>query len=160
MQNSFHYCCNNCQSSNHLFTTLIPLKSCWCSLIFNPYRHQHVHPRSGKTDRRATEKGRREESDWLSWWPWRQSEDSYIKLEGEWPSQVNRLWAVSHSWHTHNYSISSTINGNTLKLQAEIKQIPYPYSSNLSASTRPPISPFCPFTSKSLRAVISVQHSI
>lgn len=66
------------------------------------------------------------------------------KQEREWPSQVNRLWAVSHSWHTHNYSISSTINGNALKLQGEIKQTPSPYSSNLSASTRPLVHPSAP----------------
>lgn len=51
---------------------------------------------------------------------------------------------MSHSWQTHNYSISSTINGNALKLHGEIKQTPSPYSSNPSASTLPPISPSIP----------------
>lgn len=40
---------------------------------------------------------------------------------------------MSHSWQTHNYSISSTINGNALKLWGETKQTPSPYSSNPSA---------------------------
>lgn len=101
-----------------------------------------------------------EDQGWLFWWPLRRREVSYIKQEGKWPSHVNRLWAVSHSWQAHNYSISSTINGNSLKLRGEIKQTPSPYPSNLSASTRLPISPFHSFTSKSLRCVIPIQHSI
>lgn len=80
-----------------------------------------------------------------SLWPQRHGAVSYVKWEKGWPSQANRLWAVSHSWQTHNYSISSTINGNTLKLLGEIKQTPSPYSSNPSASTLPPITPLYPF---------------
>lgn len=51
---------------------------------------------------------------------------------------------MSHSWHTHNYSISSTINGNALKLHAEIKQTPSLCSSSLLASTLLPITPSIP----------------
>lgn len=51
---------------------------------------------------------------------------------------------MSHSWQTHNYSISSTINGNSLKLHGEIKQTPSPRSSNSSASTLSPITPSIP----------------
>lgn len=63
-----------------------------------------------------------------------------VKWERGWPSQVNRLWAVSHSWHAHNYSISSTINGNSLKQHRELKQTPSLYSSN-PPSTHHPLYP-------------------
>lgn len=74
---------------------------------------------------------RRKEGDGLA--RLRQWDVSYVKWERSWPSRVNRLWAVSHSWQTHNYSISSTINGNTLKLNKEIKQTPCP-----ACPTHPP----------------------
>lgn len=56
---------------------------------------------------------------------------------------------MSHSWQTHNYSISSTINGNALKLYGEIKQTPSPHSYKPSASTLPPSDSLHPFTSQS-----------
>lgn len=117
-------------------------------------------PKSFKQKKHWQQGAGEEEQVWLFWWPLRQREASYIKQEGKWPCRVNRLWAVSHSWHAHNYSISSTINGNSLKLQGEIKQTPSPYPSNLSASTRLPISPFHSFTSQSSRRVIPTRHSI
>lgn len=77
-----------------------------------------------------------------------------VKWERGWPSQVNRLWAVSHSWHAHNYSISSTINGNGLKQHRELKQTP-------SRPTRPPhITPSIPSPLSPNTPLIHIQHSI
>lgn len=101
-----------------------------------------------------------EDQDWLVWWPLRQREVFYIKQEGKWPSRVNRLWAVSHSWHTRNYSINSPYMVTLLNSRGEIKQTPSSSVSNLSASSRPPISPVHSFTSKSLHRVIPIWHSI
>lgn len=154
---SFHYNSNNFQNMNRAFYHIspdAPVFSMPLNFSSSYFCISGVHRGSGKTDRRASERDSGEDGDG---WTYRRGEVSYVKRVRGWPSRVNRLWAVSHSWHTHNYSISSTINGNALKLRGEIKQTPSRYSSNPSASTLPPLYPF---TSESLHSVSPIQHSI
>lgn len=94
-----------------------------------------------------------------------------VKIEGSflckarerargWPSQVNRLWAVSHSWQTHNYSISSTINGNALKTARGDKADTLSSLVQLVRLHSFTHHPLYPLASRSLHSVIPIQHSI
>lgn len=77
---SFHYNSNNdFQNRNHAFYHVsldIPVFSTPLNFYSSYFGINSIHRGSGKNDRRASEKGCREDRDG---WPYRQREVSYVK---------------------------------------------------------------------------------